>query len=186
MKDKFRLFEMILFCESDSYNIDEVLRNIKGERYYAYCLHDSDLDDFGKLKKPHYHIVIRFDNARTISGVSKKFGVPLNLINNIRNERSYIRYLIHYDDEEKYQYKQKDIVSSRNYERFVNKCFDDKETEDEIIDNIFKTIDNLVISSSNFNELMYTLIKYININCYETIYKRYRYEIKDYISRLYT
>lgn len=181
MKDKYRLFEMILYLETSSYNIDDVLKNIRGERYYAYSLHDQDLDSEGKLKKPHYHMVIRFDNARTISGVAKKFGVPENLVNHIRNERSYVRYLIHFDDQDKFQYNESDIVCSRSYERFIHKCFDDKETEDEILNNIFNHIDELVEYFRSYNKLIPYLIRFINENCYETIYKRYRFEIKDYI-----
>lgn len=181
MKDKFRLFEMILYIDSKSYDINEVLKNIRGERYYAYSIHDSDLDDTGHIKKPHYHVIVRFDNARTCSGVAKLFGIPNNFVNHIRNERSYVRYLIHFDDKEKYQYREEDIVCSRNYERFVHKCFDDKETEDEILDNIFSFINDLVSKNVCYTSILMELIKYININCYETIYKRYRYEIKDYI-----
>jgi len=181
MKNKFRLFEMILYLETESYDIKEVLKNIRGERYYAYCLHDNDIDENGKIKKPHYHIIIRFDNARTQEQVAKKFGVPVNYINNIRNERSYVRYLIHFDDKEKYQYLQRDIECSRSYERFINKCFDDKETEDEILENIFCYVNELISQKYNYHDIIIKLVKYININAYETIYKRYRVEIKDYI-----
>lgn len=181
MKDKFRLFEAILYIDSISYDIKEVLKCIRGERYYAYTLHDQDLDEEGHIKKPHYHIVIRFDNARTKSGVAKKLGIPENFVNNIRNERTYIRYLIHFDDKEKYQYRQSDIVCSRSYERFVNKCFDDKETEDEILENIFCKINELISNNFSYHDTIIHLVKYININAYETIYKRYRNEIKDYI-----
>ena len=109
MKDRFRLFSIILYEESESYDIKQVLFNIKSNKYYAFILHNKDEDNKGQIKKPHYHIIIRLDNASTIEALSNKLGVPSNYIQNIKNERAYIRYLIHFDDVDKYQYQLEDM-----------------------------------------------------------------------------
>lgn len=174
MNERFRLFSIILYKESESYDFSEVIKCIKGYKYYCYCKHDLDLTEEGLPKKIHYHIIIKLDNASTIEALSKKIGVPKNYIQNIRNERSYIRYLIHFDDEDKYQYNFEDIHSSRCYQRFIKKCFEDKETEEEIISKINNFINCL--KGVSYSQALFSLIAYVNENAYDTIYKRYRNE----------
>ena len=180
MKNRYRLFCLVLYKESESYDFKEVLKNIKGYKYYAYCIHDSDSDDTGSLKKEHYHFIIKLDNASTIEALSKKLGVPINFIQNIRNERSFIRYLIHFDDDDKFQYSLDHIVCSRSYKRFVSKCFDDKETEEEIILKIHDYILSQ-LSGVSYSKALINLIYFVNINCYDTVYKRYRFELLDFL-----
>lgn len=181
MNDRYRLFSLILYEDTTSYNIKEVLKNIKAYKFYAYIIHDKDLQESGEVKKKHFHVIIKLDNATTIKALAKKIGIPENFIQHARNERAMVRYLIHFDDDDKYQYQLSEIKSSRNYERYVKKCFDDLETEDVIIQNIFSYI-NENLNHLPYNDFMYYFLQYINFNCYETIYKRYRYEFKDYIT----
>lgn len=178
MKDRYRLFSLVLYKDTDSYDFLEVIKNIKGYHYYAYIKHNNDKDDNGILKKEHYHCILKLDNASTISALSKKIGIPENYIQNVRNERSMIRYLIHFDDEDKYQYNIADINCSRNYQRFIYKCFDDKESEEEILNNIIYYITN-ELKEVPITQSLSKLLIYINNNCYETIYKRYRYELNE-------
>ena len=143
MNNRFRLFSIILYEESDSYDIKQVLFNIKSNKYYAFILHNKDENAKGEIKKPHYHIIIRVDNACTIDALSKKLGVPSNYIQNIKNERAYIRYLIHFDDADKYQYDLNEICCSRYYQRKVMKAFEDADTEEDIITKTYNKIDEL-------------------------------------------
>ena len=52
-----RKFCGILYVESDTYNVDDVLEHIKSYfDQWAYCLHDKDVnDETGETKKAHYH-----------------------------------------------------------------------------------------------------------------------------------
>ena len=174
MNDRFRLFTLVLYEESEKYNFKEVLKNIKSYKFYAYIKHDRDVFDDGSDKQVHYHFLIKLDNACTVKALSKKIGVPDNYIQHVRNERAMIRYLIHFDDEDKFQYDFNSIHCSRSYQRFVKKCFDDKETEDIIISNINNFINSL--ARLDYSQAVFTLIAYVNDNCYETVYKRYRNE----------
>ena len=121
MKDKYRLFSIILYEISDDYDTNEVFKNIKANKYYAFILHNLDKDNKGEFKKAHYHIIIRLDNASTISALAKKLGIKENYIQHIKNERAYIRYLIHFDDLDKYQYPIEQIHSSRMYDRKIKR-----------------------------------------------------------------
>lgn len=178
MSDRYRLFSLILYEDTDTYDIKNVLFNIRSNKYYAYILHNQDKDNKGNFKKPHYHIIIKLDNATTIDALSKKLGVPKNYIQNIRNERAYIRYLIHFDDADKFQYELGDIKNSRLYERYIKKCFEDKETEEEIIVKINAFINNLKDKNISNTDALFLLIQFINSNNYDQLYKRYRFEFQ--------
>lgn len=174
MEDRFRLFSLVLYKESESYDFNEVMFNVKSYKFYAYIRHDEDINDEGRKKKCHFHVILKLDNACTINALSKKLGIPINFIQHIRNERAMIRYLIHFDDEDKYQYNFEEIKCSRNYQRFIKKCFEDKETEEQIISNINIFINNL--NGLSYSQALFTLIAFVNDNAYDTIYKRYRNE----------
>ena len=181
MKDRYRLFFIELYKETKSYDYKEVLRNLKGYKKWAYITHDKDRKENGELKKEHTHFVLHLDNASTKEALSKKTGIPINFIENVRNERSVVRYLIHIDDDDKYQYSKNEIKCSRNYERYVSKCFDDLETEEQILSNIFAFLDSAMVDNKNYSSILFLLIQYVNSNCYDTIYKRYRYEFQEYL-----
>lgn len=184
LKDRYRLFTFVLYEDSDSYNFDDVLRIVKGYKYYAYIKHDKDkLND--EFKKPHYHCIVKLDNACTKLALSKKLGLPTNYIMNVRNERSMIRYLIHMDDKDKYQYNYNEICKSPLYDRYVSKCFDSLESESEQLANIYDFITNIHSKTDDKHQALYLLIQYVNSQCYDIIYKRYRYELKDYMSSLF-
>lgn len=185
LRDRFRLFTCVLYDETTDYNIDEVLRNIKSYKNYAFIKHDKDINVKGEIKKTHYHCIVKVDNATTISAISKKIGIPDNYVKNVRNERSMVRYLVHIDDKDKYQYDIKDICSSKLYDRTVSKCFDDLESESEQLANIYNFINHISEKTDNKHNGLYLLIQYVNSNCYDTIYKRYRYEIKDYLDTMF-
>lgn len=178
MKDRYRLFSIILYEESEDYDTKNVLFNIKSNKYYAYILHNKDVDNKGEFKKAHYHIIIKLDNASTIEALAKKIGIKKNYIQHIKNERAYIRYLIHFDDADKHQYELEEIKFSRLYQRKVCKCFEDAETEEQILCNINNFIADLKGKGVSSNDALFLLIQYVNSNCYDTIYKRYRYEFQ--------
>lgn len=199
MKDRYRLFELMFYPDSSSYDFDEVLRNLKSYKKWAYIYHDNDIyteEDYkkykkknnkepiwkiGDIKKKHIHFILNLDNACSKSALSKKIGLPLNFIENIRNERSCVRYLIHLNEDDKFQYDFKNIIYSGPYERYLKKCFEELESDDQIINNIFQTASSLVESSHNYADILFKLIQYVNKNCYDTIYKRYRYEVQEFI-----
>lgn len=186
LNKRTRLFILVLYPDSTSYDFEEVMRNIKSYKKWAYALHDKDIkEESQELKKIHYHIIIKTDNATTISALSKKLGINDNYIEKVRNERSMIRYLIHLDDTDKFHYEKDIIKSSKLYSRFVQKCFDDLEDEPTQLSNIYSFITDLKDKEKSIHNATFLLIQYVNMNCYDTIYKRYRYEIQDYLKSIY-
>lgn len=76
-------------------------------------LHDKDINPYGELKKPHYHVMLMYDSVKTkvqaIESISSFGGVGCERINAIRN---YARYLCHLDNPEKWKYKESDVITS--------------------------------------------------------------------------
>lgn len=173
---RFRNFTLILYQDTTSYNFEETLRIIKSQKKWAYIKHMPEADE----KKEHYHVILSFDNQSSISALSKKTGVPVQHIKGIKNFRSMCRYLIHKDDEEKYQYSLDQVKVSPLFSKEYKKQFDDIETEDEIIDKIYNFIDGLK-GKFGYAQTQRLLVQYINSHCYERIYKRYRFEFTEFL-----
>lgn len=177
---KYRTFTGILYKDTESYNYKEVILNLMSFKKWCYIEHKPE----EKEKKYHTHFVIKLDNPRTKSGITKLLGIPQKHIQDVRNERAILRYLTHIDDDEvKTKYKFSDIKSSRYYERHIHKAYEELETEDEIIGNIYKQIDLLLtIYENQYLKIQPLLIQWVNYNCYDTIYKRYRQEFNSYLT----
>lgn len=92
---------------------------------YYVILHDKDVDDDDIIIRPHYHCVVETRSRMDLSALLNKLAKILN----IRKERitldynytkvASLRYLIHLDDLDKYQYapflittNKKDILTS--------------------------------------------------------------------------
>lgn len=112
-----RNFALELYPEDNTHC--DVLDYIISYFDYAYILHDKDVFDEdvidgvgnlvhkkGDLKKPHWHVIISFKNARSDLKVKEELGIK-----HIESCNFYIysRYLIHLDSPKKYQYNREDI-----------------------------------------------------------------------------
>lgn len=51
--------------------LEELIETKVRPKQWAYVLHDKDIDDKGYPKAPHIHVMLSFDNARSISNVAK-------------------------------------------------------------------------------------------------------------------
>lgn len=174
---KYRNFMIIIYPDSESYNYDDVIFNIHSFKYYAYIRHEPETDE----KKPHVHLYLHLDSASTESAISKRLGVPINHVQYIKNVRAGCRYLTHIDYPDKIQYSLDSVRVSGLFQRKFLKNFEDVKTEEEIIQDIYAFIDNF--HCDTYIEKLKQLIIFININCYDTIYKRYRPEFIDYLKQ---
>ena len=132
---KYYTFAMVLYKDSTSYDYEKVINYIeKNFKYYAYIEHDEDVDN----KKIHTHVLMHFDNKRYSTAIAKELNVPCNYIINV-NFVPYLRYLIHFDDEDKKQYSIDDVkgtLTSRLRD-IINK---DTKTESEQVAEIMSYI----------------------------------------------
>lgn len=99
---------------------------------YAMILHDKDThEDTGELKKPHVHVVLKYGGRRTLSSVQNEYK-KLNLEKRFCdtcNERAMLRYLIHLDDPDKYQYPKTQVET--NMKPACESAWNDEITSDE-------------------------------------------------------
>lgn len=84
---------------------------------YLMVLHNRDVDDEGNPKKDHYHVVIQFEDAKTVSSVAKKLGCTENQIQVFTKQKGkdvdgYIKYMTHANEPDKALYHVSDFVGS--------------------------------------------------------------------------
>lgn len=105
---RVRTIGIILWPEDKTHllALDYIKHNFEN---YIYILHDKDFDENGVIKKEHYHVILRFPNQRNISTLAKKLNIGENNFYEIKSFTGQLRYLIHYDDDEKYQYDPSDV-----------------------------------------------------------------------------
>ena len=90
-------------------------------------LHALDVNPDGTIKKPHYHVMLMFEGVKTqaqaneifdrIAGVGKE---------EVQSARGYARYLLHLDNPEKHQYKEKPLcLGGVDYDAIIHLPGDD-------------------------------------------------------------
>ena len=74
-------------------------------------LHDKDTNPDGTIKKAHWHVLLLFDGLKSFEQV-KEIANSINapIPQRVESARGMVRYMIHLDNPEKYQYKQSDII----------------------------------------------------------------------------
>ena len=124
-----------------------VTPKFKCDGHYWLILHDKDLREDGTLKTPHYHVIFEvkdrhrashyFEMAKNFfDNITQDAQITCNVLLN-KQKRSNIRYLMHLDDTDKYQYP-KDAVKS-NDNATLNNCIADAITIDYILDIVNKS-----------------------------------------------
>lgn len=173
---QYRNFMVLFYDESKHYNFDDVIFNLHGFKYYAYIKHLPEDEE----KTSHYHAFLHLDSATTESAVAKRLGIPKEKVQNVKSFRSACRYLTHIDFPDKIQYDLSDVKVSGIFQRKFLKQFEDIKTEEEILTDIYNYIDELP-EGVGIHLATRMFIQFINSNCYDTIYKRYRPELTEYL-----
>lgn len=101
----------IIYPESMPENWLEILRDLHTLGAVS-PLHENDINPDGTIKKAHYHVLLKFPtkkSAQQIYSIERKLGTNV-FPEPVDNFDGYLRYLIHIDNPEKYQYELKDII----------------------------------------------------------------------------
>lgn len=116
---KRRYWAIQIYPESVDKDYKEILKSL-GYKIVMSPLHDKDIDDEGKLKKPHRHIMIDFGGGIKLKSVE-------SIIESIKayqhceivgNKTSMYYYFIHKNDKDKYQYdiEEMEYINSTMYD----------------------------------------------------------------------
>lgn len=115
-----RAWEVVLYPDSVVYDVANVLGNVtKYFDKWCYILHDKDLNEDGTLKKAHYHVYGKFDTARTPQTVSNALGVGVASLRAVSSWRGAVRYTVHLDHPDKYQYSADDVVANFEFAKLL-------------------------------------------------------------------
>lgn len=113
---------------------------------WAYILHDKDIGKNGKTIRPHFHVVMKFKDAKTISRVAKLFNDKQEYIEVWRNTiGNAYSYLIHETSnaKDKHHYDPIEVVSSFDFETKI------KQIRKKVAKLSKKDIDDLIDDYSN-------------------------------------
>lgn len=109
-RTRTRNFGTVVYPESAPKNWQELLGEMCIPCFIS-PLHDKDINPDGEQKKPHYHVMLMFDNVKTLEQAKEVFekigGVGSEII---QSSRGYARYLCHLDNPEKAQYSPDDVT----------------------------------------------------------------------------
>lgn len=152
------IVQQLDFLKYDLCEFEKRIKQLSNLKSYCFIVHDKDLDENGKSKKPHLHCVLTFNESTQFSVLSNALDIPVQYFNHIRNTvKTAKAYLIHLNDKNKHQYNCSDVKSNFDYETFIDKLTDDKKKpkKEEIAEKI-----------SNGEIKEYNLLSYITCDDY--------------------
>lgn len=186
MEKRIRTIGLILWCDNENHR--QIIENIKTNyENYIYILHNKDFDENGVIKKEHYHCILQFTNARNKSSLIKKLGIEENCTYDIKSLKGQLRYLIHFDDDDKFQYDRSEVKGTAymlSQFRKALKLTSDEDTDFQTIYDFLvkyeitelKYVIDFVLENNLFScfRRSYTIIKDIMINIHNEQMERRR------------
>lgn len=138
-----RAYAFLMYQESMAKNWQDVIKATHVP--VAVAFHDKDTNPDGEIKKPHYHVLVKFDSKKSVSQivdivtdlVAETGGVPSP--ETVGSVRGYARYLLHLDNPEKYQYDRATalyLFNGFDYDVIIARDDDDYKTLSAIYDYI--------------------------------------------------
>ena len=102
----------------------------------AVILHDKDIDDKGEPVEPHFHIMMSFENERSVNNVAKLIGDKPQYIEFYTGRNAAengFSYLIHRtkDSQSKFQYEPSEVTANFEYQDYVDGISKEVTTKNE-------------------------------------------------------
>lgn len=129
----------LLLYPDDPTHEEAVNRLAKGYKFVG-ILHDHCLDDDGELKKPHYHLVVRFPNPRWKVAIADELGISYNYLDPCRSLPGAYCYLVHDGLPNAYQYPHSLMFGPLYHEAI--KALEHEKDQNQKILTILQLIDN--------------------------------------------
>lgn len=110
MENKYRNYFIEVNPGAECYEqVVDIIKSLKNCRY-AVILHDKDINEDNTAKLPHFHAVLVFTNARSFNAIKDTFkGGHIEVAKHIDK---CVRYLVHKDDVNKFQYQPNEIITN--------------------------------------------------------------------------
>ena len=111
---------------------------------FCYILHEKDVNEFGEIEQPHYHICMRYVTDSSFSFKSLKNTFPFGMIQVGRYWNSMVQYLIHKNDKKKTPHEVSEIVTNIDPETlkfYLESEYEDpKKKEDNTLNELLQMI----------------------------------------------
>lgn len=119
-KIRSRNFDLLLYDEDETHKA--ALEKLATGYKYIAIKHDKDTwmeDDnlpdgvnAGDLKKPHWHVIVKFPQARWNTAVASELGIAMNYIQRCVSYEGSLLYLVHKGIPDKYQYDPAECIGN--------------------------------------------------------------------------
>lgn len=116
----FNIMQYEIFLTEEK--IKAVVSSYKTIKRYAYIKHDKDVGDDGVIKKPHFHIVLQFEQLMPNTTIAKWLGIAPNFVDVPKGRDSFIQcvqYLTHESAAQqklgKYLYSDDEVIANFNF-----------------------------------------------------------------------
>ncbi len=146
-KIRSRTFDLLLYDEDETHK--DALKKLDTGYKYIAIKHDKDTwsdDDklpdgvqVGDLKKAHWHVIVRFPQARWDTAVAKELGIARNYLEKCVSYEGSLLYLVHRGYPDKFQYD-----------------------PDECIGNLIKDLEKALDCDLDLNERVMSLLSMLN------------------------
>lgn len=109
--ERTRNWTFVVYPESAPENWREIIDELHVP-WVESPLHDKDTNPDGELKKPHWHVMMMFSSNKSYDQI-REITLKLRSPNpqKVANAKGMVRYFIHMDNPEKFQYKKTDIIA---------------------------------------------------------------------------
>lgn len=88
------------------------MKIIEKEYEFKAILHDRDVDENGKPKKPHFHYIVKMPSSSPNSTLANNLGITENYIQIIHTLKGAYDYLTHKFTLDKFQYENIDLFGT--------------------------------------------------------------------------
>lgn len=133
------------------------LEKIKSTYDHIYILHDKDVytdgDNKGQIKKSHWHVVVEVKNAVWSHALCKSLDLPVNYVQQVRNEEAALAYLIHFNEPEKTQYPLTEVRGSNRSVKKLQKIIENHDMSE--CEKVFEMLDVIDTSSVPISVMSY-------------------------------
>ena len=155
-------------------NIVDILKKICSE--YYVIRHYADVNAEGELKHDHYHAVIKLEKRIRKSTIIRLLANLLQVneclisAEILYNKRNAVRYLLHKDHPDKYQYDECSIFTNNENQLFNYLHYDiDQLDTDRLIE---------VIKKCNFNKI--EIMQVLGLQTYNTYWRMIEIILREY------
>ncbi|HEM3612294.1 TPA: replication protein [Streptococcus suis] len=141
-----------MFTQQVSYlaseSLTDIIKKIKEKlkpKKLAGIIHDKDLDENSQLVKPHVHIVLQFESARSLNNLAKLLDQPIQCFEAWRGSvNNAYSYLVHHTKSasNKHIYDPKEVIADFDYIELLEKIRQNVTKQSKINDSVI--INNLL------------------------------------------